>query len=154
VPRPISNPPPHLGRVTIAVSVILRHRNTMHDSFDLRDAVWCRVGSRYPTRIHSRDAGYPNFVTESKPDGSTLCGGIVSGPYPVGLAPSQDGPVSVGTDVYENDRNYWRASEVAVDYSAGLICAAMGYATLPDQAFAKCGARSPFTGRSQPFTPL
>ena len=104
------------------------------------------MGSHYPTRIHSRDAGYPNFVTVAKPDGSTLCGGLVSGPY--SRDSEDDGPVPVGTDVYTNDRQHWRSSESAVDYSSSIICALMGYAALPDEPSSSCDARTAFAGRS------
>ena len=52
----------------------------------------CRLGAHYPTRLHSRDAAYPNFGSDSEDDGSVLCGALVSGPYaPANI--SVDGPV-------------------------------------------------------------
>lgn len=40
----------------------------------------CRLGNHYPTKVHSRDAAYPNFEKNKLKDGSVLCGALVSGP--------------------------------------------------------------------------
>lgn len=51
-----------------------------------------RLGMHFPTRLHSRDAAYPNFGSDAEDDGSVLCGALVSGPYaPANI--SVDGPV-------------------------------------------------------------
>lgn len=59
-----------------------------------------------------------------------------------------DGPVPEGTDAYLNDRRRWRESEPALDTTGGMICAMMGYASLPEGAFDSCpDVRTAFTGR-------
>jgi hypothetical protein len=42
---------------------------------------YCRIGKHWPTEMHTRDAGYPNFRTDNLTDANTLCGAQVSGPY-------------------------------------------------------------------------
>eukprot|EP00892_Ulva_mutabilis_P000098 jgi/Ulvmu1/10089/UM006_0036.1 len=101
------------------------------------------IGANYPTKLHSRDASYPSFERSDIEDTGTLCGGIVSGPF---AAPT-DGPTDTGTDLYENDRRRWQASETAIDYTSSLVCAVMAYATMPDDMLVGCPARTPFTGR-------
>lgn len=58
------------------------------------EVVLCRVGKHYPTRLHSRDASFPEFRTD-EPDPNLLCGALVSGPYAPGKG-GDDGPVSKG----------------------------------------------------------
>jgi hypothetical protein len=110
------------------------------------DNVRCSLGQHYPTRLHSRDAAYPNFRDDTKPDGQTLCGAYVSGPFVEGDA---FGTVQAGTDKYTNDRRVWKESEPAIDYTGSMICAMMGYASLPSGAFDGCDVtRTAFTGRA------
>lgn len=98
--------------------------------------------------MHSRDPAYPNFRQPTVPNAHTLCGAQVTGPY----AEQTDlsAPVTEGTDVYYNDRTRWKESEPAVDYGASTMCAMLGYAALPDGAFAHCNPyiRNVFTGRT------
>jgi hypothetical protein len=65
------------------------------------------------------------------------------------LQATQTAAVKEGTDIYYNDRTLFKESEPAVDYTASLMCATLGYASLPDEAFDHCNKafRSPFTGR-------
>jgi Glycosyl hydrolase family 9 len=99
----------------------------------------CRFGQSYPTHVHSRDASYPNWGT-TKPDGNTLCGAMVSGPF---TAP----PGS--TDLYTDDRSKYEETEAGVDYSGSIICALAGYASLAEHSFDHCSGagRSAFDGR-------
>ena len=103
------------------------------------------MGRNFPTKVHSRDVAYPYFNSNEEEDTATLCGAIVSGPF---AATNRTGGVAEGTDLYENDRQRFQASETAIDYTSSLVCTMMAYATMPDSAFADCPARSPFTGRS------
>eukprot|EP00892_Ulva_mutabilis_P000071 jgi/Ulvmu1/10064/UM006_0011.1 len=103
------------------------------------------IGRYFPTKVHSRDAAYPYFYNDREENTGMLCGGLVSGPY-ARNSPT-DGPVRQGTDMYENDRERWQASEAAIDYTSSLVCTLMAYATMPDSLFEDCPARSPFTGR-------
>ena len=103
------------------------------------------MGRYFPTKIHSRDTSFPNFRNNGPEDMHTLCGALVSGPYE--NTAEEDGPVREGTDLYENDRRRWQASEAAIDYTSSLVCTLMSYATMPDSLFTSCPARSPFTGR-------
>ena len=104
----------------------------------------CSMGANFPTRLHSRDVAYPNFASDTEFDTATLCGAIVSGPY----AAPQNGPVEEGTDLYENDRRRWQASETAIDYTSSLVCTMMAYASTPDELLEGCPARTAFTGRT------
>eukprot|EP00892_Ulva_mutabilis_P000072 jgi/Ulvmu1/10065/UM006_0012.1 len=101
------------------------------------------MGTHFPTKLHSRDVAYPNFRSSDIEDTATLCGAIVSGPY----AATANGPVTESTDLYENDRRRWQASETAIDYSSSLVCALMAYAAMPDSLLEGCPARTAFTGR-------
>ena len=103
------------------------------------------MGRYYPTKLHSRDASFPYFYDTTKDDPATVCGAIVSGPYENTV--NMDGPVRMGTDLYENDRRRWQASEAAIDYTSSLVCTLMAYAAMPDSLFEGCDARTPFTGR-------
>eukprot|EP00892_Ulva_mutabilis_P000076 jgi/Ulvmu1/10069/UM006_0016.1 len=103
------------------------------------------IGRYYPTRIHSRDISVPNFYNNDFPDNAPMCGALVSGPYENPSA--MDGPVREGTDLYEDNRLRWQASEAAIDYTSSLVCTLMAYATMPDSLFEDCPARTPFTGR-------
>ena len=107
----------------------------------------CRFGSYYPTHVHSRDAAYPHFPNNTQPDGSTLCGALVAGPYGRTATDPEWGPVAAGTDVYANNRNLWREAEPAIDYTSSLVCTMMAYVNTPDTLFADCPARTAFTGR-------
>lgn len=104
----------------------------------------CRIGKNWPTKLHSRDSAFPNFDNNVGKDRFPYCGAIVSGPYP---PTTMDGPVRSGSDRYTNDRWRWLESEPAIDYTAGVTCALMAYASMPDSVFQGCTARSPFTGR-------
>lgn len=100
----------------------------------------CRLGASSPRNPHARDAAAAGtFSDESIPNAHTLCGALVSGPH----------STSGGTDLYEDSRDDWRASEAGIDYSASVICAFGGYAALPHGAFGHCDARSrsPLDGR-------
>jgi len=105
-----------------------------------------RIGKHWPTMLHSRDAAFPFFYSETDPDPYPLCGALVSGPY--AQTSDDDGPVTSGTDVYTNNRRQWKESEPAIDYTSSLVCTLMSYATMPDSLFEGCPARSPFTGRA------
>eukprot|EP00892_Ulva_mutabilis_P000079 jgi/Ulvmu1/10071/UM006_0018.1 len=104
------------------------------------------MGDDYPTKLHNRDVAWPNFWNNDGPDVAPLCGGLVSGPYE--NFDRVDGPTNRGTDLYENNRLRWQASEPAIDYTASLVCSLMSYAEMPDSLFSGCSARSPFIGRS------
>lgn len=103
------------------------------------------MGSHYPTRLHSRDAAYPNFDEEYLPDGNLLCGALVAGPYAHGSS-GVDGRAENGTDLFTNNRDLWFEAEPALDYSASMICALAGYASLQGP-IANCAVRTPMTGR-------
>ena len=105
----------------------------------------CRLGAHYPTRLHSRDAAYPYFDDPVTPDGNLLCGAMVGGPYAHGSS-GVSGRAEEGTDLFTNNRNLWFEAEPAVDYSASIICALAGYASL-EGPISDCAVRTPLTGR-------
>jgi hypothetical protein len=99
----------------------------------------CRLGNHYPLRVHSRDSAFPNWNT-ALPDGNTLCGAVVSGPF---VKPPNS------TDVYTDNRVRYQESEAAVDYVASIVCALGGYADTPVGGFDHCDTmRAPLDGRT------
>lgn len=79
------------------------------------------------------------------PDGNLLCGALVAGPYAHGSS-GVSGRAETGTDLFTNNRDLWFEAEPALDYSASMICALAGYASLQGP-ITNCDVRGPLSGR-------
>lgn len=79
--------------------------------------------------MHSRDAAVPNWRKPNLPDGNTLCGAIVSGPWE---------PPPANTDKFTDDRNKFQEAEAGIDYSGSVLCALGGWAAQPAGAYDHC----------------
>lgn len=119
----------------------------MHSSLWLKCVAirCCRLGAHFPTKLHSRDAAFPNWGSPAADDGNTMCGAMATGPY----LGSISNPVlsNSNPDRYLNNRAFWPESEPGIDFTASMVCALMGYAALPENSFSTCNVRTPFTGR-------
>ena len=71
---------------------------------------------------------------------------MVGGPYAHGSS-GETGRTEEGTDFFTNNRHLWYEAEPAVDYSASIICALAGYASLQGP-ITDCAVRTPLTGRA------